>query len=422
MENREKSLEKIKASQTTIGVISGLARAVRMIVQAGVMGVGVWLVLNTQDYLAGAIIAGSILLGRALAPIDQSISLWRPFVAARQAATRLSAVVDAVAILPETVDVPAPEAKLRAANLTLAFRSQPRPIMASVSFVLDPGSVLGVFGPNSAGKTTFLRAVAGIHIPARGTISLGSTPVSNYSEDDRTTFIGYMPQDAQLLPGTIGQNVSRFSAYDKNAMFKALDAAGATAFVQQLPDGIQTVLQPGMLSSGQAQLISMARAIYRDPPLLIMDEPSSNLDTTGKVALVKIIRARQKEKLVTAFATHEDGLLKLSSHLMQFHPNNEPGRVRVGPIEQISKLVKAEREKRRPKRIAHEQGNAKNAIFLGPFGFGCRHYCSHWFCRVSLLVHDGTLGKGHYGFWYLGCSGSTANCSAFGRVLSGLDL
>ncbi|MGB0799110.1 MAG: type I secretion system permease/ATPase, partial [Planktomarina sp.] len=284
-------------TQTTIGVLSGLAKAVRLVVQMGVLGVGAYLVMTTNSFLAGAIIASSIILGRALAPIDQSIGLWRPFVAARQAAARLVKVMDAVDADTLPFDVPVPKADLTLDGVTILIPGQSQPLVNSLNLRLGGGAALGVFGMNGMGKTTVLRAITGLLAPTRGTIALGGVSVTGMSADDRSKYFGYLPQDVQLLPGTIAENIARFREPDKDMLFRAAEESGAMEFIKTLPMGLQTPLALGVLSAGQIQLIGLARAIYGDPVLLTLDEPTANLDAQGRVRVMKLITDRMTKGL-----------------------------------------------------------------------------------------------------------------------------
>ena len=346
--DRQKGSILTRRTQTTIGVLSGMAKAVRLVVQMGVLGVGGWLVITTDVFLAGAIIAASIILGRALAPIDQSISLWRPFVTARQSSDRLVKVLNATRSTPPRTDVPAPKAVLNIEAATIGFPNQARAIMQNATFRLEPGQSLGVFGANGLGKTTLLRVMLGALPALRGGVTLGATPVRSYSDTDRAAYFGYLPQDTQLLPGTVAENIARFTEPDKNQLFDAVEAAGAMEFIQNLPLGFATPVEAGLLSAGQMQMIGLARAVYGAPVLLGLDEPTANLDAQGRTAVLNLLKSRSQAGLITVFVSHDDGLLKTATHLLQMAPRGMRGLFRFGETAKVLEAIKEDQTANQP--------------------------------------------------------------------------
>lgn len=321
-DDRDEAIALGLRSQSIVGVIGGAARAIRLIVQMGVLGVGAWLALTTDSFLAGAIIAASIILGRALAPIDQSISIWRRFVQARAGAARLMQIVDAVDALPKRSAAPTPAATLVLDNITLAFPAQRTPLLQSASLSLSKGQVMGVVGPNGAGKTTLLKTLAGLHKPRSGTVRLGATPVDSFTDDDRHRLFGYLPQDIQLLPGSIADNIGRFrnTPDSTDALFEATERVGATALIQSLPEGFATVLTEGTFSAGQTQLVGLARALSGDPLLVLLDEPTANLDPDGKRTVISLMETRRAAAKITVFASHDHELLSAADTLLYISP------------------------------------------------------------------------------------------------------
>ena len=334
--DRAEAMELSQSNQSLIGILSGLAKAIRLVVQMGVLGVGAYLVITTSSFLPGAIIAASIILGRALAPIDQSISLWRTFMQARGGAKRLMGLMDAVDSQPDRMDGPPPSPELALRRVTISFPAHPQPLIQGMEMTLQGGDALGVFGPNGAGKTTLLRAMAGLHHPVRGSILLSGTPTEGISDNTRHQHLGYLPQDVQLLPGSIADNIARFrfnplDPQSAEAVFAAAAQAGAAPMIQSLPEGYGTPLKPGVFSAGQTQLLGLARAVHGDPLLLLLDEPAANLDVTSKGRVAELIGARRASGQITVFITHDQELLRSASHLLVV----APGKSSFGPADEI---------------------------------------------------------------------------------------
>lgn len=332
-------------AQSLSGVLTNTAKSVRLIVQMAVLGVGAYLAVTTDYFLAGAIIAASIILGRGLAPIDQSIALWRPFVAARQASRRLVTLMDVMESVAVPFDLPKPKAELHADALTLLIPGQDTPLIQNASFHLAPGDILGIFGANGMGKTSLLQAVAGLVAPKRGVIALGTGAVTAMSGADRAKYMGYLPQDVQLLPGSIAENISRFQEVDKNALFTAVEMAGAEDLIQSLPLGFNTPLHEISLSSGQKQQLGLARAVYGDPVLLCMDEPTANLDAISRKRIALLLEDRREKGLLTVLVTHEDHVLAQCSHWLQMGARKRRGMVMFGTQAEVIHSLKADAKK-----------------------------------------------------------------------------
>lgn len=338
-------------SQSIVGAIGGLARAARMVVQIAVLGVGAWLVLTSEGFLAGAIIASSIIMTRALAPIDQSISVWQRFVRARASAANLMRIVDAVNALPERPATMIGESpSLRLDKVTLVFPGQRNAMLQDATLRIAAGETLGVLGPVGAGKTTLLRTMAGLHRPRSGSVLLGDTPVDLFAESARQTSFGYLPQDIQLLPGTILENISRFApdgAETRARVQTALSMVGALGFVEALPEGMGTQWRPERLSAGQTQLLGLARAFYGDPALALLDEPTANLDAEGKATVARAIAARAEAGLITVFVSHDRDLLATAPRLLYI----ASGVAKLGATQDVFAYL-AERQRQAAEAIA----------------------------------------------------------------------
>lgn len=336
-QDRDEAMALTLKNQSIIGVISGLARSIRLMVQIAILGVGAWLALTTDVFLAGAIIAGSIIMGRTLAPIDQSISIWPRFVQARAGAKRLMNVVDAMDLEPDHTDLPPPPAELHLNAVTLAFAGQRSPMLQGANFSIEAGHTLGICGPNGAGKTTLLKALCGLHTPRNGSVLLGTTPVDAMTDNNRQRDIGFLPQDIQLLPGTIHQNISRFQDPGEvgDAVFDAVNKVGAAGFVEALEEGYGAECREDTLSAGQVQLLGLARAIYREPVLVLMDEPTANLDTQGKAMVAQVIAARRAARKITVFISHDHDLLATADRLLFL----SPGVAKLGTADEVLRYL-----------------------------------------------------------------------------------
>lgn len=282
----------LEASDLT-GTFTAVTKTFRLFLQSAMLGLGALLVLEGQ-LTAGAMIAASILLGRALAPIEQSIGQWGIVTRAQEANRRLSELLSRVPPEPQRTVLPRPKALLEVANLTVVPPGESVPVLKVVNFRLEPGQALGVIGPSGAGKSSLARALIGAWRPANGNVRLDGATLDQYDPDILGSYIGYLPQRITLFEGTIAENISRLSPQRDDA--KIVDAAQLAAahdMITRLPDGYDTKISAigGRLSGGQMQRIGLARALYGDPILLVLDEPNSNLDNDGSMALNLAIRA-----------------------------------------------------------------------------------------------------------------------------------
>ena len=299
--------------------LGGLSKVARMVLQSAVLGIGAYLVIHGEAS-AGVIIAGSILSARALAPIEQVIAHWKGFVGARQSWTRLRQLL---AAFPEQEDV----LPLRKPAYTLVVDSaavippgQQRVVVQNVSFSLKSGSAIGIIGPSASGKSCLARALVGVWRVAHGKVRLDGASLDQWSPEALGRHIGYLPQDIELFDGTIGQNISRFEANaDPEATIKAAEQAGVHDMIVGLPKGYETCIGEGgtALSGGQRQRIALARALYGDPFLIVLDEPNSNLDAEGEQALTQTIASvRARGGIVVVIAHRPSALVAVDQMLV----------------------------------------------------------------------------------------------------------
>jgi PrtD family type I secretion system ABC transporter len=300
---RQACLKAVISAADVRGAFSSTSKAYRIFLQSAILGLGAYLVL--QDALtAGGMIAASILLGRALHPLDQVIAQWPVLQSARQSWSSLALLLSQTNTERPRTRLRRPEARLEVQSVSACPPGTHQPAFHSVDFTLEPGQVCGVVGPSGSGKSSLARTVAGIWKPATGRIRLGGINLSNYDPDILGSFIGYLPQNVQLFEGTIAENIARMSvSSDPEMIEKAARQAAVHDMILDLPDGYDTQLTVvgAPLSGGQVQRVGLARAMYGDPVLLVLDEPDSNLDKMGGQALrqaIQKIKASGKAALI----------------------------------------------------------------------------------------------------------------------------
>lgn len=282
--------DKVLTLQTTAsdwaGTFTSISKSFRTILQSLILGMGAYLAVN-QEISPGLMIAGSLLLGRALAPIDQMVGAWSGFINARTQYGRLNELLETVPAEKETMSLPAPVGAISVESAMVAPPGSRTPILKGVSFRLEAGETLGIIGPSAAGKSTMARALLGIWPTMSGTVRLDGADIYAWNREELGPYIGYLPQDIELFDGTISENIARFTEVNAGKVVAAAQLAGVHEMVLRLPDGYDTVIGGlgGVLSGGQRQRIGLARALYGEPKLIVLDEPNSNLDEQGEQAL-----------------------------------------------------------------------------------------------------------------------------------------
>lgn len=291
--------------------ISVLSRNFRTLLQSLVLALGGYLAIK-QEISAGAIVAGSIIAGRALAPIDVAIANWRAVVAARESWRRLTRLLALFPEGPQTFALPRPQTSLVVEGISLAPPGGERLVLTDVGFSLSAGSGLAVIGPSGSGKSSLIRAMVGVWRPVKGRIKLDGAALDQWPDDARTAHVGYLPQDVELFAGSIAQNISRFAeAPSSETIVEAARRADVHDLILNLPQGYETRLGEGgaNLSAGQRQRIALARALYGDPFLIVLDEPNSNLDAEGEAALAKAIAGARSRGAIVVVVAHRSQLL-----------------------------------------------------------------------------------------------------------------
>jgi ATP-binding cassette subfamily C protein len=320
-------------STDAVSAYGSASKVLRLLLQSAMLGFGAYLVIK-QELTAGAMIAASIMMGRALAPIETAIANWRGFVSARQSITRLSAALARVKPSLAVTVLPKPSRSLDVVQVTATAPGARRPIVTGANFSLKSGEVLGIIGPSGAGKTSLVRTLVGIWPPAAGHVRLDGASLDQWEPDALGRHVGFVSQAVELFDGTISENIARMSATpNSEAVLRAAQLAGAHDMILRLPGGYDAKIgEAGMaLSGGQRQRIALARALYGDPFLVVLDEPNSNLDNDGEVALQQAIATLKTRSAIVVLIAHRpsalaecDKILFLVNGLQQaFGPRDE---------------------------------------------------------------------------------------------------
>ena len=321
------------------GGIGSFSKMLRMLLQSGILGLGAYLAIE-GELSAGSIIAASIIMSRALAPIEIAIANWKGFIGSRESAKRLDGLLASLPAKGNIIDLPRPSRLLEVQNLTVAPPGQTLPTLVNVSFKLQAGEGLGVIGASAAGKSTLVRAIVGawMPMPRGGCVRLDGATFDQWSPEALGRDIGYLPQDIELFEGTIAENIARLDPNPGALVIEAARLAGIHDMIVQMPDGYQTPIGEGglKLSAGQRQRLGLARALYGDPFLVILDEPNSNLDTSGDLALTQAIASvRARGGIIVVVAHRPSALAGLDKVLVL-----SKGQVQAfGPRDEVLKSV-----------------------------------------------------------------------------------
>lgn len=330
------SLEESVHANDVSGSFLSLSKTLRLFLQSAMLGLGAYLVLQ-NEVTAGAMIAASILLGRALAPIELAIGQWALVQRAMKGWNNLSELLESVPPEMDRTELPKPKAKLSVQAVTVVPPGEKRASLKNVSFEVQPGQAVGVIGPSAAGKTTLARALTGVWRPAGGTVRLDGAALEQYAPDVLGQHIGYLPQRVQLFDGTIAQNIARLSDNPDSAkVVAAAKKAAAHDMIVQLPEGYDTRIAAGggRLSGGQMQRIGLARALYDDPVIVILDEPNSNLDNEGSMALNNAIRAMKDDGKSVLIMAHRPAAIQECDTLLVLDNGSKAA---FGPKDEVLK-------------------------------------------------------------------------------------
>ncbi|CAI3788173.1 Type I secretion system ATP-binding protein PrsD [Pseudomonas sp. MM227] len=336
------------------GAVTSISKTFRMWSQSIMLAMGAYLVI-IHEINPGLLMAGSILLGRALAPIDQMIGSWKGFVAAKVQYARLNEVLDKLNAEPERMALPAPQGHIQVENLVVAPPGAKAPVIRNISFVAPAGSIVGIVGPSAAGKSTLVRALMGIWPPQHGVVRLDGADISTWDKHELGPYVGYLPQDIELFEGTISDNIARFEKVDAEKVVLAAQIAGVHEMILMLPDGYDTIIgSDGVnLSGGQRQRVGLARALYGSPKLIVLDEPNSNLDEVGERALGVALQ-KVKETGATVFiVSHRPNILSRLDHILVM----SAGTISMyGPRDKVIAELAAQQGKAQPRVAQPTQG------------------------------------------------------------------
>jgi ATP-binding cassette subfamily C protein len=300
------------------GGLGAIVKVLRLMLQSAVLGVGAFLVIR-QEATAGVIIAGSILSARALAPVDLAIANWKGFVAARQSWARLNHLLALIPAREAPMPLPRPTKTIAVERASVTPPGQQKLVVQDITFALKSGDGLGVIGPSASGKSSLARMLVGVWQPVRGKVSLDGATFDQWAPESLGRDIGYLPQDVELIAGTVAQNIARFdSDAESAAIIAAAQAAGVHELILGLPGGYDADIgeQGTALSAGQQQRIALARALYGDPFLVVLDEPNSNLDNDGELALTQAIQSVRSRGGIAIVVAHRPSALAAVDHVL----------------------------------------------------------------------------------------------------------
>lgn len=315
------------------GIVGAISKTFRQVTQSLILGVGAYLVIE-QQISPGLMIAGSILLGRALAPVDMLIGSWKGVIAARGQYERLNQLLFSMTNEPARMTLPAPSGELSVDNLLLIAPDGKAPCISGLSFKLAAGSSLAIMGSSGAGKSSLARALLGIWHARAGHVRLDGADISQWPREALGPHVGYLPQDIELFEGSIAQNICRFGDVNPEMVVAAAQLAGVHELVLQLPEGYDTTIgaNGGGLSGGQRQRIALARAVYGNPRLVVLDEPNSNLDEQGEQRLLRTLQQLHNDGCTVVVISHRQSILQVVDRLLVL---NNGELVAFGPTSKV---------------------------------------------------------------------------------------
>lgn len=317
---------------------SSFTKAFRMFLQSAILGLGGALAV-AQIITPGAMIAGSIILGRALAPLQMAIGQWRNFISAQDAFDRLNRFYELIPEDEDNLSLPEPQGQISLEHVIAGPPGAKSAVLSGLNFSLEPGEGLGVIGPSAAGKSTLAKLLVGVWLPQKGAVRLDGATFDQWNRDELGPFIGYLPQEVELFDGTIAENIARFRPdADSNAVVAAAKRANVHDLILRLPDGYDTRIGEGgaVLSGGQTQRIALARALFGDPVLVVLDEPNSNLDADGDAALSRAIAELKKLGKTVIVMAHRPSAIASVDKLLMLRDGKQ---VAFGPKDEVLKKV-----------------------------------------------------------------------------------
>ncbi|MEJ6761989.1 MAG: type I secretion system permease/ATPase [Comamonadaceae bacterium] len=304
-------------TQQRIGVITAISKFVRFTQQSASLGAGAWLVIH-GEVSVGAMIAGNVLMTRALAPIDVLVGSWPGFLSSKEAYTKLNALMSFQPMGRNKVLADTPVGRLKIENLIARASGREKPILNGVNFEAFPGMATVILGSSGSGKSTLARAMLGIWPNYDGDILLDDYPIAQWTRESLGVHLGYLPQDIELFDGTIAENIARIGAVDSERVIEAAEAAGLHQIILRFPKGYDTRVGQGgaFLSGGQRQRVGLARALYGNPAVVVLDEPNANLDDAGENALLQAVELLKKQGKTVVLISHRPSVLKVADRLV----------------------------------------------------------------------------------------------------------
>ncbi len=341
------------------GIWSNLSKTLRMFFQSMILGLGAYLAVN-MEVSAGMMIAGSIIMGRALAPLDLMIATWKGFSGARMSYKRIDQLLKDFPKNKEYMELPAPKGFISVEGVYAKPPASNKYTLENLNFSINKGDILGVIGASAAGKSTLARIILGVWPVQIGTVRIDGADISQWDREHLGKYIGYLPQDIELFSGTISENIARFNEVDSQKVIEAAMKAGVHEMILRLPEGYDTVIGSGavVLSGGQRQRIGLARAIYDNPVFVVLDEPNSNLDEQGELALLKTVEELKQSGTTVVIITHRPNILKVTNKILIMNS----GKIeRYASTEEILGAVAKQNQSaqtpQRPAQIAPQQIN-----------------------------------------------------------------
>lgn len=289
-------------------------KTLRMLFQSLILGLGGYLAIK-MEVTPGMMIAGSIIMGRALAPLDLIVGSWKSFSSARSSYERLDGLLHDFPEKPEQMKLPDPTGEITLENIVVVPPGAKQPSIVGLNMHINKGDIVGIIGPSAAGKSSFARALLGLWPLHNGKARIDQADISQWKREDLGKFIGYLPQDIELFQGSVAQNIARFDEIDSEKVVKAAKLAGVHEMILKLPSGYDTIISSATLSGGQKQRIGLARSLYGDPVLVVLDEPNSNLDEAGEKALLNSLVELKKAGTTVVLITHKQNVLMATTKL-----------------------------------------------------------------------------------------------------------
>ena len=348
-------------ASNSAGIWSNVSKSTRMMFQSLMLGLGGYLAIH-MEVSSGMMIAGSIIMGRALAPLDLMINSWKGFSGARTSYARLDALLNDFPKDKEYMELPAPQGEIILEQVVVVPPNAKEPSVRGVSMIINRGDVVGIVGPSAAGKSSLARVILGLWPLHNGKVRLDKADISQWDKIDLGQYIGYLPQDIELFEGTVSQNIARFGEVDAIKVIEAAKNTGVHEMILRLPDGYDTKIGAGgaTLSGGQRQRVGLARAVYNNPVLVVLDEPNSNLDEMGERGLIQAVQMLKQRKTTVIIITHRPNILQVTNKLammkqglLEIYGNTNEVLAKIsGQAQQAKQQAQAKTQAQQPPRPA----------------------------------------------------------------------